>query len=245
MTIYEAMARVSDSVRYIQERGDNREQNYKYVLGSDVKNTFHREFQRQGIICLPVTTSATLEPHATIYKGEHNQKGYMARVEVEFTLMLAENRDERYTSQFIGVGYDSTDKAINKAYTSAIKNFLISTFLVPSGDDPERDDDGNPLDVEAIEAAFDDMAKRLKACEPTKNAHKETMSEMLGHFKTLSKRPVEHPGEFASRTDAAAALAGLKQIEKTWRTKAIEAEADSGQAKERAGELFEKKATKK
>ncbi len=39
---------------------------------------------------------------------------------------------------WIGQGDDPSDKAINKAATSAIKYFLLKNFLVPTGDDAEQ-----------------------------------------------------------------------------------------------------------
>lgn len=237
-TIYTAMARVSDAIRYIQRQGKNTAQGYNYVRESDVKDAFHREFARQGILFLPTVEQCDLEPHMKGGdKGEY-RAGYLATIRLRVVLAMSDGAGE-YEAVAIGQGYDSTDKAVNKAYTSAIKNFLIATFLVPSGDDPEMDDDGQALDTEAIVSAFEGVTKSLKAHEPKKNAHQEMLAGFLGNFKTLSKRPVEHPGEFASRADAAACLAGLKQIEKQWRTDKLSAEADSGQAREQAADLFD------
>lgn len=36
-------------------------------------------------------------------------------------------------------GTDPADKSFSKAYTAALKTFLINTFLIPTGDDPEHD----------------------------------------------------------------------------------------------------------
>lgn len=245
MTIYEAMSKVSDSIRYIQRKGRNAAQGYNYVMESDVKDAFHREFARQGILFLPTVEQCDLEPHLKGGdKGEY-RAGYLATMRLRVVLSLANPDQEtiralaaQYEAVAIGQGYDSTDKAVNKAYTSAIKNFLIATFLVPSGDDPEMDEDGQALDVEAITSAFESVTKSLKVHEPSKDKHKEIVADFLGHYKTLSKRPVEHPGEFASRADAAACLAGLKQIEKMWRADRVTAEAESGQAQEQAAGLF-------
>jgi hypothetical protein len=229
-TIYAAMSRVSDAVRYIQKRGHNSHQKYSYVMAADISDVFHREFQRQGIVFLPSVAGHSSELHG--------EKGYLVTLKLDVVFALASNPESRILTSSIGQGYDSTDKGANKAYTAAIKNCLIHTFLVPSGEDSERDEDGQKLDVEAIVASFEEMFDSLKDNEPRKGQHKETYSTILAGFRTLSKRPVEHPGEFASRADAAACLAALRQVDAMWRKEKLRSESGAGQAQERASEVF-------
>ncbi len=40
---------------------------------------------------------------------------------------------------WIGTGQDKGDKGADKAYTGAVKYFLMKTFMIPTGDDPEND----------------------------------------------------------------------------------------------------------
>jgi hypothetical protein len=40
----------------------------------------------------------------------------------------------------VGEGQDAGDKAVYKAMTGALKYCLLKTFLIPTGDDPERDE---------------------------------------------------------------------------------------------------------
>ena len=47
---------------------------------------------------------------------------------------------ECVSGMFYGVGQDSGDKGIWKAVTGAIKYIMTSTFLIPTGDDPEKDE---------------------------------------------------------------------------------------------------------
>lgn len=232
-TIYEAMARVSDAVRYVQKRGTNTHQKYNYVMASDIADVFHREFQRQGIVFLPSVASHSCE--------QHGEKGYLVTLKLDVRFALASNPESVIATSSVGQGYDSTDKGANKAYTAAIKNCLINTFLVPSGEDSERDEDGQKLDVEAITASFEEMFASLKENEPQKGQHKETYATILAGFRTLSKRPVEHPGEFASRADAAACLAALRQVDAMWRKNKLKSESEAGQARERAGEVLDRK----
>ena len=46
---------------------------------------------------------------------------------------------ESYIAEGVGQGADSGDKGVYKAITGMMKYILLKTFLVPTGDDPERD----------------------------------------------------------------------------------------------------------
>jgi hypothetical protein len=46
---------------------------------------------------------------------------------------------ERHDCEWAGQGDDGADKGVYKAYTGALKYFLMKTFLIPTGDDPEGD----------------------------------------------------------------------------------------------------------
>ena len=64
----------------------------------------------------------------------------VATLVVEFTFIDAETGEtESFT--VVGEGQDSGDKAVYKALTGATKYALMKTFLIPTGDDPERDEE--------------------------------------------------------------------------------------------------------
>ncbi len=43
------------------------------------------------------------------------------------------------TTSWVGQGLDNADKGYYKAYTGAVKYFLMKTFMISTGDDPELD----------------------------------------------------------------------------------------------------------
>jgi len=51
--------------------------------------------------------------------------------------------------QSVGSGSDSTDKAVYKAMTGALKYALLLGFLIPTGDDPENEKPSNDAVVAA------------------------------------------------------------------------------------------------
>jgi hypothetical protein len=56
-----------------------------------------------------------------------------------FSLIDAES-GERHDVAWAGTGDDKSDKGIYKGYTGSLKYFLMKTFLVSQGDDPEGDE---------------------------------------------------------------------------------------------------------
>jgi len=64
--------------------------------------------------------------------------GWLTTVKLEVRFVDADS-GEQYTSYFYGDGYDKTDKGLYKAITGALKYALLKTFLVATGDDPEKD----------------------------------------------------------------------------------------------------------
>ena len=55
--------------------------------------------------------------------------------------MVDAQSGESLSSTIIGSGQDKGDKGPYKAYTGAQKYFLMKTFMIPTGDDPEKDDE--------------------------------------------------------------------------------------------------------
>ncbi len=66
------------------------------------------------------------------------QEGTLTTVKMTFTFVDGES-GEQYSVTYYGTGDDKGDKGVYKAYTGCLKYFLMKTFLVPTGDDPEAD----------------------------------------------------------------------------------------------------------
>lgn len=75
-------------------------------------------------------------------------------------------------------GNDSGDKALNKAYTAAVKYFLMKTFLIPTGDDPEQD---NP------EAAAENHTETATQYPPIKHKDTQVLLEALLTYFTVQE----------------------------------------------------------
>ena len=82
--------------------------------------------------------------YATFEGTEKQANGRMPKL--EFTLFDIDTGFYE-TTTITGEGIDKGDKAGYKAYTGALKYFLANTFMVATGDDPEKESPDNKMNT--------------------------------------------------------------------------------------------------
>jgi hypothetical protein len=122
----EKMLAVMEEVEYIKKKGENDYHGYSYLTERDLTEKIRPHLIEKGVM---IYTSV----------DERKPSGNMTRVVTEHLIVDAEN-GASITVQSRGQGQDDQDKGVYKAITGAMKYFLYKTFLVPAGDDPEKDE---------------------------------------------------------------------------------------------------------
>lgn len=107
--------------------GYNSFHKYNYVMESTVLEHMRDICIKEGVLILP-----------SVMAVQH--VGEITTVEVKYDIIDTES-GEHLTLQSYGQGQDKGDKGIYKAITGAYKYFALKTFMIPTGDDPERDSD--------------------------------------------------------------------------------------------------------
>lgn len=133
------LAKVMEEVKYIEKRGYNRFNKYKYATESDVSERVREVLSSLNVIMLPDVVEHSTREHV-------NRKGhteYISTVKVKFTFIDGETNEE-LSIHSVGEGQDAGDKAVYKAITGATKYALMKAFMIPTGDDPE-DDSGDDV----------------------------------------------------------------------------------------------------
>lgn len=129
--IWKKLASVMSKVDRIPKNGFNSFHKYNYATEADITEAVRGILATEGIAFLP----SVIEWE----RGEADGKGNcLTRVAVRFTLADTET-GHTVESVFWGEGQDNMDKGFYKAYTGAVKYFLLKTLLIPTGDDPEDD----------------------------------------------------------------------------------------------------------
>lgn len=135
-TLYRKIAAVTAAVSRIPKNGENTFHRYKYATESDITDGLRDLLEQHGLAFLPPSV-ISWERDETI---ENPKLGPRTRVQVQFGIGCCDT-GEVFTSVLWGEGQDTSDKGFYKAYTGAVKYFLMKTFLIATGDDPEQRDE--------------------------------------------------------------------------------------------------------
>ena len=120
---------------------------------------------------------------------------------LQFTLMDIETGYGEDTV-ITGEGLDTGDKAGYKAYTGAVKYYLANTFLVATGDDPEKDSPNGKAaprataeQIKFLEERYkdDNLVKLLKAngIRNLKEISEEKARELIGKWQLMEKKEAQ------------------------------------------------------
>ena len=133
------LARVLAEVHRVPKNGRNDFHNYDYATESDLVDHIRDKLAEQGIMIFPSVTDHEIAE----MQDNRNRTVYLTTVTMQMTLVDGESGDSMTTS-WVGQALDNADKGYYKAYTGALKYFLMKTFMISTGDDPEVDDAPRP-----------------------------------------------------------------------------------------------------
>jgi len=136
-TLATKLSEIMGAMRYIPKEGFNAAQKYKFVRESDVAEKVSELLAERGIY---LHQTVIRHGRSELYTTVSGNTMWLTEVEVEFSFIDGETAEKSPASVFVGYGADTGDKGIYKAITGAEKYFLMKTFLVSTGDDPEADD---------------------------------------------------------------------------------------------------------
>ena len=146
--ILDKLHKIMIEADYIQKDGKNSFQKYSYTTEKAIKEKLQPLLIKYGVVFQLSTTNARVENNITcpdcIYTFHDVESG------------------ETLTGTFVGTGSARDEKGNYAAVTGAIKYILTSTFLIPTGDDPEDDKNEAPKAPKLPKAP-------LKPTTPTKD----------------------------------------------------------------------------
>ena len=134
--IYKKMVKILQKISRIPKNGTNKFFNYDYVTEGDLTDHIRPILAEEGIAFTASVIDTLKTPMEK--KGIISEE-ILSTVKMRFCLIDSEDGSS-IESIFLGEGTDKGDKGFYKAYTGCVKYFLMKTFLVATGDDPENDD---------------------------------------------------------------------------------------------------------
>lgn len=170
--LFAAMAKVLAKVGYVQKKGHNSFHRYSYAQEADLMDHIRPILAEYGIALFV----SNMEPKIEVIKDGRGKDAYLATVGMKFTLAHGES-GQSMESVFYGQGMANDDKALYKAYTGAQKYFLMKTFMISTGDDPEKDE---PLDKSQPPTKQEKLIRRIGAmlCGDEMEGHKLSKTEL-------------------------------------------------------------------
>lgn len=147
--IYQSMIGILSDVEAI---GKNRNADmgtagkYKFRGIDDMYNSLHELFVKHKVFIIPEVLDTTLEVQ-TKEKVWNNQVTkslqYSTIVKMKFTFVAEDGSS--ITATGVGHSLDTSDKGTNKAQSSALKYCLMQTFLIPTNDEKDVENDDNKV----------------------------------------------------------------------------------------------------
>lgn len=181
-SLVKKLAEIMGEVERVAKNGTNASQGYKYATEADIAAAVREGMAKRYVMLIPSVLDTQWDKVATRNGGELK----LCTLKVRFTLEDGESGETR-VYDIMGQGTDNGDKATYKAMTGAEKYALLKLFLIPTGDDPEKDEPEPPR-RRAPEAT--------KPPPPAKPAHTETRAglkdrtgKLWGRAKGLGLTP--------------------------------------------------------
>ena len=134
LKLYRKMFKIMASNINIKKSGWNKHHGYAFATDKDVTEAIREEFIKHKILCIVTELDV------------HCPKENLTRATYQFTLIDTESGEMAFFN-ISGDGSDNRDKGIYKAFTGAVKYFLMKEFMIATEDDPERDSE-KKLDYE-------------------------------------------------------------------------------------------------
>lgn len=124
--LFPALAAIRAAITGVGKDKRNEFHKYDYASAEGVARAVKPLLDKHGVLILP-----------SVQSYEQADAGIMV-LTMLYRLVHAPS-GEQAECTWLGVGQDKGDKAAYKAYTGALKYFLIDLFQIPTSDDPEGD----------------------------------------------------------------------------------------------------------
>lgn len=169
----------------LKKGGTNTFDKYSYFSEAQYKELFTELFSDAGL-----ELSFNEVEYNTFTGSEKQANGRMPRL--NFILTDIDTGFYEVTT-ITGEGIDKGDKAGYKAYTGALKYYLANTFMVATGDDPEKESPAHTMNdkqekkatekqIELIRKIAEDQGKELKE-DVVKEWSMKQASDFISKYK--------------------------------------------------------------
>lgn len=179
--ITQAILKVMAGVSFVQKAGKNEFHGYKYATEGDALAALRPHLIENELVVISDVI-------------EHTSPDEFGNTTVKVQYRILHSSGEEIVCHFVGCGNDRSskgaigDKGVYKALTGANKYFLLKTFQLETGDDPERDDNAGDRGMD-----YAAPPRQKKAVEPKPQAlEQEAPGIDIDAFVSQVKDELEH-----------------------------------------------------
>lgn len=148
-TIYQAMSAILEDIKPVAkdrkaDMGNAGKYNFRGI--DDMYNALHEAFAKHKVFILP----EIIEEKSEILEKEKTYNGQVSKTYSKYVTLRVKYtffaEDGTFVNAIgIGEAIDTSDKATNKAQSSALKYVLMQTFLIPTEEGKDVENDNNQL----------------------------------------------------------------------------------------------------
>lgn len=138
MPVIVKLAQIMGEMDRIAKNGYNKFHNYSYVQEADIVEAIRTKLAERSVMLIPSVTRVERTPLLRTDSNGKPKESLITTMYLRFTFVDGESGDS-YSADWTGDGEDGGDKGMYKALTGAEKYFLLKTFMISTGDDPEHD----------------------------------------------------------------------------------------------------------
>lgn len=160
------LRRTMRQVHSLRKDGDNQAMRYRFVSHDHAAKSISKALGEQN-----VAFGAEVTDVVTTATGGSNKQGPIWRIIVKtrYSFTCTDTGETRH-HDWAGEGVDSMDKALIKAITQSKKTFLISTFLIATGDRDSDADFGEPVQSSPSRNQNRNQRSETPTARPNKSA---------------------------------------------------------------------------
>lgn len=163
MNIHQKINAVMKEIEYLSKDDHIKFQNtnYKAISEEKVTSAVRLSMAKNGLTLIPIEQT-------------HEREGNLSIVNVKYKLTNIDNPQEFEIIASTGTGVDTQDKGVGKAMTYAFKYALLRSFMIPTGEDPDKvssEELDTKLGKEQAGKLSDIVHKHSAAKEPAANGN--------------------------------------------------------------------------
>jgi len=182
MGLYAKMAAIMGAIDKVDKDKEMQSgPRYKYVTDVQVYHTVRKLLIEHSIALFASMTDVEQTRIVTSVDDKGNERDkFHTRARFEFVLVDSES-GEQMTCTWYGESQDVGDKGVNKCATAALKYWLLKTFIIPTGDDP--DDTASGTVGRTVNAKTGEVTR--SEAQPTTRAQRSTQETGAAHADEL------------------------------------------------------------